>query len=115
MSIAKNIKQLRERHGLSQKQLADIAGVTDKAVSTWELGKKTPRMGVVERMSDHFNIPKSRILDDHEPYDDINLGEIEFAIYGQVKEFDDERKRQLLEYITFLRQQQKKENVNDNT
>jgi len=120
MSIAKNIKQLRERHGLSQKELADIAGVTDKAVSTWEVGKKTPRMNVVDRMSAYFNIPKSRILDDHGLYDDsyltdINLAEIEFAIYGQVKKFDNERKKQVLEYIKFLKQQQEKENTNDNT
>ena len=36
MSIGKNIRSLRESRGLSQIQLGKIAGVTDKAVSTWE-------------------------------------------------------------------------------
>lgn len=64
MSIAHNIKRLREAYGLSQAELGEIAGVTDKAVSTWEKGIKVPRMGAVQKLSDHFGIPKSRILDE---------------------------------------------------
>lgn len=64
MSIAENIKRLREQHGLTQSELGAIAGVTDKAVSTWELGIKTPRMGAVAKMAAAFGIPKSAILDD---------------------------------------------------
>lgn len=64
MSIADNIKRLRESHGLNQSEFGRIAGVSDKAVSTWENGLKTPRMGAVQKLSDHFGIPKSEILDD---------------------------------------------------
>lgn len=64
MSIAENIKRLREQHGLTQRELGDVAGVSDKAVSTWENGTKEPRMGAVSRMAAHFGIPKSAILDD---------------------------------------------------
>lgn len=65
MSISKNIKDLRELHGMSQSEFGQIAGVTDKAVSTWENGLKIPRMGAVQRLSDYFGIPKSQILDEH--------------------------------------------------
>ncbi len=65
MSIAKNIRRLREQHGLTQQELGVIAGVSDKAVSTWENGIKTPRMGAVARMAEHFGIAKSEILDDN--------------------------------------------------
>lgn len=64
MSIADNIKRLRELYGLSQAELGKIAGVSDKAVSTWESGEKIPRMGPVEKMSAYFGIPKSAIWDD---------------------------------------------------
>ena len=63
MSIGRNIKNLRLKHGLSQKELAEIAGVTDKAVSTWELDKKDPRMGAIQRMADYFGIKKSDIIE----------------------------------------------------
>lgn len=64
MSIAENIKRLREAHGLTQEQLGEIAGATDKAVSTWENGKSVPRMGAIQRIADHFGISKSDIIED---------------------------------------------------
>ena len=64
MSIASNIRKLRLNHGLSQQELAIIAGVSDKAVSTWESGKKIPRMGAIQKMADHFGILKSDIIED---------------------------------------------------
>lgn len=63
MSIAKNIKALREEHNLSQKEFGKIAGVSDKAVSTWENGTKIPRMGAIQKLSNHFGIPKSAIIE----------------------------------------------------
>ena len=62
MSIGENIKSLRESRGLTQAQLGDAVGVTDKAVSTWESGKREPRMGVVEKLAAFFNVPKSVLL-----------------------------------------------------
>lgn len=64
MSIGSNIKRLRTAAQLSQAELGKIAGVTDKAVSTWEADVKTPRMGAVEKMAAYFGVPKSAILDD---------------------------------------------------
>ena len=64
MGIKENIKNIRLKHGLSQKELADIAGVTDKAVSTWELGTNEPRMGAIQKMADYFGILKSDIIED---------------------------------------------------
>lgn len=66
MSIAKNIKKLRIQHGLSQKEFAKIAGVSDKAVSTWENGTKEPRMGTIQKIADYFSIKKSDIIEDNE-------------------------------------------------
>lgn len=62
MSIGENIKSLRESRGLTQAQLGDAVGVSDKAVSTWESGKREPRMGVVEKLAVFFNVPKSVLL-----------------------------------------------------
>ena len=58
MGISENIKLLREQYGLSQKELGQIAGVSDKAVSTWEQGIKEPRMGAIQKIADHFGIQK---------------------------------------------------------
>lgn len=65
MSISKNIKKLRLEHNLSQKEFAKIAGVSDKAVSTWENGTKEPRMGTIQKIAD-FGIKKSDIIEDND-------------------------------------------------
>lgn len=72
MSISDNIKKIREEYKLTQEEFGKIAGVTDKAVSTWELGIKAPRMGAVQKISEYFNIPKSAILDDS-PKEDVDF------------------------------------------
>ena len=59
-----NIRRLRESHGMTQADIAKIAGVTDKAVSTWELGTKEPRMGALQKIADYFGVKKSDIVDD---------------------------------------------------
>ena len=64
MPISENIKTLRRRYGLTQQELGEIAGVSGKAVSTWELGVKEPRMGAIQRIADHFGISKSSIIED---------------------------------------------------
>lgn len=64
MSIGSNIKRLRLSRGLSQIQLAEIVGTTDKAVSSWENDISVPRMGVIEKLSAYFRVLKSDIIED---------------------------------------------------
>ena len=64
MGIPENIKFLREQHKLTQDELGKIAGVSGKAVSTWENGTKGPRMGALQKIADHFHISKSSIIED---------------------------------------------------
>lgn len=59
MGIKENIKRIREIYDLTQQELADIAGVTNKAVSAWESGLSEPRMGAIERIANRFGITKS--------------------------------------------------------
>lgn len=64
MGISENLKKLRQKYNLTQEDLAKIAGVTNKAVSTWETGKKEPRMGAIERIANHFGLKKSNLIED---------------------------------------------------
>lgn len=42
---------LRESHNLTQKELADILNVSDKAVSKWENGQAIPRIDTLEKIA----------------------------------------------------------------
>ena len=64
MSIAANIKRLRESHHMTQGEFGKIAGVSSMAVSQWENGRAVPRMGAVEDLATFFGVPKGEIIDD---------------------------------------------------
>ena len=68
MTIGENIRRLRREAGLSQEELAEIAQVTNKAVSSWEIGGRTPRLGALRRIATHFHISVTDLLslDDHD-------------------------------------------------
>lgn len=72
MGIPNNIKRLRDMNGLTQAELGKIAGVSDKAISTWENGTAEPRMGAVQKIADYFDIKKSEIIDEYiDPTDGV--------------------------------------------
>lgn len=57
---------LREEKGLSQKELAIILEVSDKAISKWENGQSIPRMETLEKISEVFNVSLDTLLNDDE-------------------------------------------------
>lgn len=71
MSIANNIKRLREQKGLTQEELAKALGMSRPAVTQWETGWSQPRMGTVEKLAAFFGVPKSEIIDDAPAHPDL--------------------------------------------
>lgn len=56
------IKKLREKQGLSQEELGDIVGVSDKTVSSWEINRTEPKMGIVQRLADYFKVTTDYLI-----------------------------------------------------
>lgn len=55
-STGSKIKSLRSNHNLTQKQLADMVGVSNKAISKWESDEGLPDIDNLKRVSSIFNI-----------------------------------------------------------
>ena len=51
MNIGDNIKKMRELRGLKQSDLAEILNISDKTVSSWEINRTEPKMGMIEKIS----------------------------------------------------------------
>ena len=56
------IKALRERKGLTQKQLAEQILVSDKAVSKWETGKGLPDLSLLEPLAKALGVSVAELL-----------------------------------------------------
>ena len=62
MSLGDNIKKHREMRNLRQSELAEMIGVSDKTVSSWEINRTEPKMGMVERICQALNCKKTDII-----------------------------------------------------
>lgn len=50
-ALGLRIKELREKAELTQKELADKAGVSQRAISHWEQGLREPGLGAAQALA----------------------------------------------------------------
>ena len=62
--FARNLKRYMERAGKTQKEMADIVGVSAPTFSDWINAKKYPRIDKIEILADYFGILKSDLIED---------------------------------------------------
>ena len=62
IKIGKFIAVCRKKAGLTQMQLADKFGITDRAVSKWETGKALPDSSIMLELCDVLNITVNDLL-----------------------------------------------------
>lgn len=56
------IRQLREKNRMTQLQLADILGVSDKTISKWETGKGYPDITLLEPIAAAFRVSVTELI-----------------------------------------------------
>lgn len=62
--FAKNLRYYISMSGKTQKEMAQIIGVSAPTMHEWCAGKKTPRMDKVEKLANYFGILKSDLIED---------------------------------------------------
>lgn len=85
MTIGSNIRKIREASNLTQEEFGKIAGVSSMAVSQWENERAVPRMGAVQMISDHFGIPKGKIIDDNPQNTSLAPDHIAYSVVSSVE------------------------------
>lgn len=49
MTVGGNIRKIRERRGITQTELAIRLGISSRTVSSWEVNRTEPKMGMLEK------------------------------------------------------------------
>ena len=60
-TFAERLKGLREEAGLTQKELAEIIGVTRPTMTNYENGDRYPKKEILESIMDYFNVDQAYI------------------------------------------------------
>lgn len=64
--FARNLAKYLHRSGKSQREMADIVGVSSSTFNEWMMAKKYPRMDKIEFMANYFGILKSDLIEKEE-------------------------------------------------
>ncbi len=89
----KYIAEKRKKMGMTQKQLAEQVGITDKAVSKWERGKSIPDSMVMEELCRTLQININEFFSGEDILDEHYSGRAEENMRELIKESDVQRKR----------------------
>lgn len=84
--ICKKIKKLRADSRLTQYQLGEIIGVSEKVISKWENGETLPSADHIPAIADAFNISTDELFD-RQPKEYSNIKK---TVYEYIKAFPTE-------------------------
>ena len=60
--IGSTIADLRRKRGLTQEQLAEKLGVTNRSISRWENGVTAPDISMLQDLSEYLDVPISKLI-----------------------------------------------------
>ena len=90
--IGNFITQKRKEKNLTQAQLAQILGISNKTISKWETGRCMPDYSIIKKLCEELGITLSELMDGEEEKESIRV-------------YDDEQIVELLKRIQNLEQQ----------
>ncbi|MQS75664.1 helix-turn-helix transcriptional regulator [Lactobacillus halodurans] len=62
MNNTNKLKEIRENKDMKQIDLALMLGVSQRTISAWETGRRTPSPKFMQQIEDIFNVPKEDIF-----------------------------------------------------
>ncbi len=74
MEFSEKLLMLRKKAGLSQKQLAIKAGVSQSSINYWEKGERTPGFDQIYKLAHVLGVPLIALQSDTYEYDSQNDG-----------------------------------------
>lgn len=99
--LAKRLKELRFKKGLTQESFADILGVSQQTVASWENNKATPKIDALATMADYFEVTTDYLLG-RETLNSVQLSDEQMVLLDDFEELDTVNKQKVFSYIRDL-------------
>lgn len=90
MAFSKRVTQLRKQRGLTQQELAELAGVKVLQIRRYENGSSQPTLEVIKNLSIALSVTADELIfdaDERSPTDDLKLQ------FEALQEFDEEDRK----------------------
>lgn len=90
--FSQRLKELREEHGYSIRELADLCDISKSAISLYEQGKRKPKIEALEAIADIFNVDMAYLVGES---DIRNANPINFQLFEKVEQLTEDEKKWL--------------------
>ena len=100
MTVAQRLKKIRKKHGLSQKAVAELIGVSPGAVCRWEKGEREISDWAMKAYSAAFHVPETYFFEHRE---ETRSETKEIKLYAEPSQVQD-RKRMEERMLRYFRQ-----------
>ncbi len=100
--IGKFIYELRKEKALTQKQLADKVGVSDKTISKWETGRGIPDTAIMGKLCNELGISINELLSGEKLSGDSYNGKAEENMVNLLKKTEEQKDRHSWSKVTLI-------------
>lgn len=100
--IGKFIHDLRKEKELTQKQLADLVGVSDKTISKWETGRGIPDTAIMNNLCNVLEISINELLSGERLSEDNYNGKAEENMVNLLKDTENQKDKQKWSKINII-------------
>lgn len=100
------MKELRLKKNMSQSDVAKVLGITQQAYANYEREARQADYATLKELSELFGCTIDYLLgrdQEQEKSLDEQLEGIDFALFGEVKELTEDQKRDILNYVKFVK------------
>lgn len=90
LNIGEKIRELRQRDGRTQQDMADTLGITPQAISRWEVGVAYPDIEIIPKIADYFNVSTDFLYDrapDVREYEIANVCQTAWRLVKEDKKY----------------------------
>ena len=114
--FTQNLKKLLEENNMTAKDLAEKLEFRASTVSMWLTGKNSPRMDLLDKIADLFNIPVSILLTGKSNIAERGLAVLSdirsnaLAAHFEGEDFTNEELKEIENFIEFVKSKRKDKN-----
>lgn len=76
MELKDTLKYIREKNGLTKRELCEKTGISERAYLTYEFGEREPKISVIAKLADFYGVTTDYLLGREpapDPFADRNL------------------------------------------
>lgn len=99
MEFNERIRMLLEEQHLSQKDLAQKAGITEASMSKYLSGERTPRIDVVVNLANALGVTADELIGNEIENDKMNLARMKTVLARGLEDLSKEEKNELIKFL----------------